>query len=422
MYTEQKLSNGLRVLISPQEGTKACTLLILVGAGSRYEAEHERGTAHFLEHMFFKGGARYKNAKEVSEAIDGVGGDFNAFTGKEYVGYYVKVAAEQKKIAFDVLSDMLLNATFDPTEIDKERGVILEEMNMYEDMPTYKVGWDFEELLFGNHPMALDQIGTPELINSITQEDFQKYKNELYTPENTVIIATGDVQQDEIMKLIDQYFIFSNTSKKRTPTPFNWSETETLFLRNKNTEQAHLVMGFPGLDHFDADKYAESILSVILGGGMSSRMFLRVREEKGLCYSIGTSTDRYTDCGVFSTRAGVAIPRVLEAVEAIAKEYHEIAQNGILETELIKAKNYLKGKITLRMEDCEEIAGFLGTQAVLHRPIKTLDEYFESIDAVTKEQVDLVAKRILDPKKLRLSIIGPFEGKEEELKNAMNIF
>lgn len=419
MYTQQIQSNGLRVMVAPMMGTKAMTLLILVGAGSRYEDEKERGTAHFLEHMFFKGGKRFTNAKQVSEAIDGVGGDFNAFTGKEYVGYYVKVAAEQKEIAFDVLSDMLMNAAFDPSEIDKERGVILEEMNMYEDMPVYKVGWDFEELLFEGHPMALDQIGTPELINSITQADFLKYKNDLYTPENTVIIASGAVNTQEIEALVSKYFPFGTQTKKRSPLAFTPQKTKNIFIRNKNTEQAHLVIGFPGYNHFHPHKAAESVLAILLGGSMSSRMFLRVREEKGLCYSISTSTDRYSDCGAFSTRAGVAIARTEEAIAAIATEYETIRNERPTDEEVTRAKNYLKGKITLRMEDCEEIASFLGTQAVLNRPIKTIEEYLAGIDAVTADEVFAVAQDILHPDNLHLSIIGPFESKKNDLLHAM---
>ena len=414
MFTQKKFSNGLRVITAPSSGTKAVTLLILVGAGSRYETQAERGISHFLEHMFFKGGERYKTAKDVSQAIDGVGGDFNAFTGKEYAGYYVKVASEKKEVAFDVLSDMLLNAKFDPQEIDKERGVILEELNMYEDMPVYKIGWDFEELLFGEHPMAWDQIGLPEVIKTVTQKDFQDYKKSLYTPENTVIIVSGDIDPKESETLAERYFHFPETKREKESSRFTWETLKNrVFIRDKKTEQAHLVVGFPGLDHHDPRRYAESVLAILLGGNMSSRMFLNIREAKGLCYSISTNRDPYSDCGVFSTRAGVDITRVEEAISAIINEYEKLRVSPPLPEEVERAKNYLKGKITLRMEDSEEVASFLGTQALLMDTVETLDDYFSKIDRVNAEQIFELSKELFSPEKRSMAVIGPFYDKKE---------
>lgn len=413
MFQKTTLPGELRVITAPNDSTKALTLLILVGAGSRYESEKERGIAHFLEHMFFKGAEKYSNAKEVAEKIDGIGGDFNAFTGKEYAGYYVKVAAENKEVAFDVLSDMLLKAKFDPEEIEKERGVILEELNMYEDMPIYKIGWDFEELLFSGHPMAYDQIGLPQVINSVQTADFKKYQEDLYTPENTVIIAAGNISVEESEELTQKFFSFEETKKSRKKVPFQRDENaKRLFVRNKNTEQAHIVIGYPGLNHSSKEKHAESVLAILLGGNMSSRMFLNVREAKGLCYSISSSTDRYTDCGIFSTRAGVDISRVDEAISSIIFEYEKIRTEKPSDEEVERAKNYLKGKVTLRMEDSEEIASFLGTQTLLRDETRTIDEYFEKIDAVTADDVFEIAQKLFDPKKRSMAMIGPFAGKE----------
>ncbi len=413
MFTEKKLDNGLRIITAPSEGTKAITLLILVGAGSRFETEEERGTAHFLEHMFFKGADRFKNAQEVSKAIDGVGGDFNAFTGKEYAGYYVKVMAEKKEIAFDLLSDMMLNSKFDQSEIDKEKGVIIEELNMYEDMPTYKVGWDFEQLMFDGNPMALDQIGLPKVINNMTTAKFKDYQQALYTPENTVITVSGNITPEESEKLVEQYFTFPHTKKSREGIPFEYSELSPVRIREKKTEQAHLIIGYPAYDRNHEKRYAESILSVLLGGNMSSRMFLKIREERGLCYSVSCSTDRYTDCGTFSTRAGVALDRVEEAVEAICREYDRVLTDIPTAEEVQDAKNFLKGKIVMRMEDSEEVASFLGSQALLQDEAQTLDEYFAKIDAVTHQEVLEAAQEIFDKSRRSMTIIGPFGEKEE---------
>lgn len=421
MYHQHTFESGLRLITAPNEGTKAVTLLILVGAGSRNEEQHERGISHFLEHMFFKGGERFTNAKEVSETIDAIGGDFNAFTGKEYAGYYVKCASESVEIAFDVLSDMLMNATFPTHEIEKERGVILQEMNMYEDTPTYKIGWDFEQLLFGaHHPMGWDQIGTKELITTVTQEQFESYRSALYSPENTVIIASGNITPENAREMTAKFFPIPKGTRTRHHVGFQWQNMEQkIHIRHKKTEQAHIVMGYPGLPVGHPDEYAKKLLAVILGGNMSSRMFLNIREAHGLCYSISTTTDCYTDCGTVSTHAGVDIPRVNQAIYAIRKEYESAAREGITASELEKAKSFLKGKITLRMEDSEEVASFLGTQALLRSNMKTLEELFAQIDALTVENVSRVAHELFDPQKLALAAIGPFEGKESEFEQIL---
>ncbi len=427
MFSHKKFSNGLQIVTSSSESTNTVTLLILVGVGSRYESEKERGLAHFQEHMFFKGGTRFKTAKDVARAIDGVGGDFNAFTGKEYVGYYVKVASEKKEFAFDVLSDMLLNATFPQEEIEKERGVILEEMNMYEDMPVYKIGWDFEALMFGDHPMGRDQIGTVEFITTVNQADFQQYKEKLYTPDNIIITATGNITAQEHESLIEKYFDFGSDPKKQTcfADPFSWDsfyKNDTrVHIRNKKTEQAQIVIGYPSFNRKDTRNFAVTLLSIILGGNMSSRMFSSVREEKGLCYSISSSVDSYTDCALFSTRAGVTIERTKEAIEAIKKEYLRITteEGKPTEEELERAKNYYKGKLTLRMEDSESVANFLGTQFVLKDDIKSLDEYFSLLDAVTVDDISVVAKELFVPEKIAMAVIGPFEGQEKELEEVL---
>ena len=277
MVQKYLLKNGLRVLSAPMSGTQAVTVLVLVGAGSRYETKEINGISHFLEHMFFKGAKKYRNTKEVSEAIDSVGGDFNAFTGKEFAGYYVRLAGENIDLAMDVLSDMLINPTFDPAEIDKERGVILEELNMYQDTPMYQIGWEFEKLIFGDQPLGRDQIGTKELIRSVTQEQFRDYFTKLYTPDNTVIAVAGNFEEAKLVDKIESFFTFAPAEKLINFTPFVKCGEEKLFLQNKETEQAHLTLGYPAFSGFSENKYAQKLLSIILGENMSSRLFLRVR-------------------------------------------------------------------------------------------------------------------------------------------------
>ncbi|MBI2453077.1 insulinase family protein [Candidatus Peregrinibacteria bacterium] len=403
------LQNGLRVIVHPMSGVNSVTVLVLVGAGSRYENKNINGIAHFLEHMFFKGALRYPDAKSVSSAIDSVGGDFNAFTGKEYVGYYVKVSSQNVKLACDVLSDMLIHSKFDSHEIDKERGVILEEYNMYQDTPMYQVGWDFERLLFGDQPLGWDQVGTKELIETVTHEDFVDYKSRLYTPDNTVISIVGNIQEQEVLDLVGQYFTFEDNKKVYDWLPFSLNSDEgKVYLRSKKTEQAHIVLGFHGHPETHEDHYSLNVLSVLLGGNMSSRMFLAVREAQGLAYYIQTSTDDYADTGIISTRAGVQVKRIDEAILAITEEYKKVLSQ-IPEDEVRKAKDYLKGKLVLRLEDSEEYAHLLAKHELLHGIVKTPEEILQDIEKVQVADVMRTAQNLFRSSCLRLAAIGPFD-------------
>ncbi len=417
MYSLQRLGSGLPVLTAPTDGTSAVTVLVFAGAGSRYEVQKNRGISHFLEHMFFKGGKRYQNAAAVSMAIDSVGGDFNAFTGKEYAGYYVKVAAEKVEMACDVLSDMLENAVFPPEEIEKERGVIIEEYRMYQDTPMYQAGWDFETLVFGDQPLGWDTIGTEEVIRSVTQKDFQNHKSELYTPDNLVLTFAGKIDEKKAVKLGDDFFGGIGGKKVGAFSGVKKHDGERISLTTKQTEQAHLVLGVEAVSAVDADHFAQKLLAVILGGSMSSRMFLRIREKRGLCYYISTSTDNYMDTGLLSTRAGVDQSRLYEAISAIRHEYEECANDGITEEELRRAKDFLKGKITLSMEDSEERAHFFGKQQLLYPSVRDLPAYFEEIEKVTAGQINALAATLLQTDRLRLVVIG----KESDTKKLQEL-
>ncbi len=413
MYSLQKLGSGLPVLTAPTDGTSAVTVLVFAGAGSRYEIRKNRGISHFLEHMFFKGGKKYKNAADVSMAIDSVGGDFNAFTGKEYAGYYVKVAAEKVELACDVLSDMLQNATFPPEEIEKERGVIIEEYRMYQDTPMYQAGWDFETLVYGDQPLGWDTIGTEEVIRTVTQKDFQNHKNELYTPDNLVLTFAGKIDDTKAAKLGQDYFGGIGGKKVGAFEAVMKHEGERISLTTKQTEQAHLVLGVEAVSALDSDHFAQKLLAVILGGSMSSRMFLRIREKRGLCYYISTATDNYMDTGLLSTRAGVDQSRLHEAIAAIRHEYEECAKDGITEAELRRAKDFLKGKITLSMEDSEERAHFFGKQQLLYPTVRDLPAYFTEIEKITTVQVNALAAKLLKTDRLRLVVIGKENDKKK---------
>ncbi|HLD63562.1 MAG TPA: pitrilysin family protein [Candidatus Peribacteraceae bacterium] len=419
MYEISTLPSGLRVITAPTDATAAVTVLVLAGAGSRYEEPAERGISHFLEHMFFKGGKKYKNTKEVAAAIDSVGGEFNAFTGKEYAGYYVKVTGGHVALACDVLGDMLQHASFPQEEIEKERGVIMEEERMYQDTPMYRAGWDFELLLYGDQPLGWDTIGTEEVIRRVDQVDFQAHKDRLYTPDNLVAAFAGSIDHKKAVALAEKAFGAIKGKKTREFPKFTSYGKENLYLRSKQTEQAHLVLGVPGLPHEHPDRFAQKLLGVMLGGTMSSRMFLNIREARGLCYYISTEVDEYLDAGSLTTRAGVDQSRLAEAITAVREEYRACAAGGVTEEELHRAKEYIKGKSVLGLEDSEERAHFVGKQVLLYPEVMTLEEYLKRIDAVTKKQVDALAKKLLVPAEMRLVVIGS-EKDEKKLRTLLH--
>lgn len=420
MHKKHTFPNKLRLITKPLEGTKAVTIMVLVGAGSRYEHKEINGIAHFLEHMFFKGAKKFKNTKEVSEAIDGIGGDFNAFTGKEYAGYYVKVAGSKIETGLDVLSDMLLHSKFDEQEIEKERGVILEELNMYQDAPMYQIGWDFEQTIFGDQPLGWDQIGTPELIKTVTKEQFQDFKHKLYTPDNTVIAIVGDIDHDKAIQLTEKYFQFPSSEKAYDFKPYEDIQNRpNIKITSKKTEQAHLYVGFPTIKSTDKRYWTQRVLSAVLGGNMSSRMFLNVREAQGLCYYVSTTLDSYLDTGSFATRAGVDTTRIKDAITAILKEYQNIKGELISDEELTKGKEYLKGKMILRLEDSESYASLLAEEELLTSQIKDLQEIIKEIDSVTAQDIADFTNQFFKEENLYLSVIGPYQ--EEEFNDILKL-
>lgn len=414
MVKKTNLRSGLRLVTKKLPRTGSVTVLVLVGAGSRYETKEINGISHFLEHMFFKGAKKYKNTKEVSGTIDAVGGDFNAFTGKEYAGYYVKVAADKIDIALDVLSDMYLNSRFAPEEIEKERGVILEEYNMYQDTPMYQIGWDFERLIFGDQPLGWDQVGTKPLILSVSQKQFLSYLGDLYTADNTVVAVAGNFDEKKIADKVEKMFKFPE-KRLRTDRDYEHfvapTDLDRVSLRNKKTEQAHVVVGFPGYSRLSEDAYTARLLAVVMGGNMSSRMFLSVREAQGLAYYIHSSTDEYNDIGTISTNAGVSVEKVDQAVKSIVNEYAKAFAKGVTAKELETAKSYLKGKIILRLEDSEEYCHLLGTYELLQDRLVGMDDILAEIDSVTLKQINAVARDLFKEDALHLSVIGPYDDK-----------
>ena len=420
MFTTYTLPNKLRLVVSPVPTVGSVTVLVLVKAGSRYEHQANNGIAHFLEHMFFKGAKKYVNAKQVAMAVDDIGGVSNAFTDKEYVGYYIRVASEYVETAFDILSDMLLESTFPEEEIHKERNVILEEMHMYQDAPAQQIFWNFEKHILGDQPLGWDEIGTKECLDSITQKDFFAYKKQLYTPDRMVISVAGNVTPKYAKDLTEKYFGSMQDEAQTSFIPFLQNTTPTLSIQHKDTDQAHLMLGYFGLPMTHPLRTAQKVLTTILGGNSSSRMFQELREERGLCYYVHTGSSSYHDTGTLYAKAGIALQRIEEALPALVAEMKKGADaSSFTNEELMRAKNYMKGTLALSMEDTESVAHFMGKEWLLKDEISTFEDVKERIDHCSMEDLKQVSS-LLTNQQLYVSIIGPYKEKQSVLSTMIH--
>lgn len=416
MYKKTTLKNGLRILTVPMKGTKTASVMVLVGTGSKYETKDINGLSHFLEHMFFKGTKKRPNTLAISESLDRVGGEYNAFTSQEYTGYWAKVDVNHFELALDWVSDIFLNSKLEAKEIEKEKGTIIEELNMYLDMPMRHVMDLWINLLYGDQPAGWNVGGTKENIKSMKREQFVKYLKEHYSSKNTIVVIAGNIKNTSV-ELAKKYFksINGGDNKDKVGVKEHQNNPKTL-IHYKKTDQTHLCLGFRGYDIFHPDKYALGLLGTILGGNMSSRMFISIREEQGLAYYVRTVVDMDTDTGSLFTRAGVDNSKVERAIKSILKEYKKISEIKITQKELQKAKDYTKGSTLIDMESSDAQASFAGFQELLTKEILTLEEKFVKMDAVTVDDIQKVAKDIFRPEKLNLALIGPFkENKFEKL-------
>ncbi|HSX19304.1 MAG TPA: pitrilysin family protein [Candidatus Saccharimonadales bacterium] len=404
------LENGLRVILAPLPAFRSVTALILCGAGSRYETKATNGISHFLEHMFFKGTKNRPSASDISHALDELGADYNAFTGKENTGYHIKAASQHLPLLLDMLSDMLWNSVFDEAEIEKEKGVIIEELNLYEDTPMRKVGEVFEEVLWGDQPLGWEIGGRKEVIKKIGKADFAKYIDQRYVPSNMVLAISGDFKKADALKLVQKNFGHHKDHAVNSFLPIVENQTKpSLKVSYKKTDQAHLVVGFRGLPLGHGDRYNAAVLGTILGGGMSSRLFVNVREKRGLAYYVRADHESYLDTGTLSASAGVDLKRIDDALKVTLSEFAKIAKDKVEAKELKKAKEYIKGKIILAWEDSRTVAFSYGGDELLEGEVRSVDDYLKRIDAVTAEDILRVAQFLVTNSKLNLAVIGPFK-------------
>jgi predicted Zn-dependent peptidase len=408
IFEKHVLDNGLRILTANLPYAQSVTCMVMIAAGSRYETPETNGIAHFSEHMFFKGTERRPNARAIAGEIDAIGGEFNAFTSKESTAYYVKCAAEHRDVALDVLVDMLRNSRFDGEEIEREKGVIVEEMNMYFDTPRDYIGGVYEELLYGNQPLGWDIIGTKDTVRAATRETFLSYLGRWYHPERMVVGIAGNIGDDAVER-IAQLLGDMPASTTGAPEPVQPHANGRVSVFTKASDQAHVIVGVPSypLDH--PDRYALQMVATVLGGGMSSRLFTEVRERRGLAYYVFGVNHSYTDTGSLYSQAGVDINRIDEALTTIATELKGIATERVPDDELEKARSFSKGRFVLQLENPQGLIMFGLRKEVLERRAPDPEEVLAGVSAVTAEDVQRVAQDVLADDRLRLAVIGPFD-------------
>jgi predicted Zn-dependent peptidase len=402
--------NGLRVVTVPMKDNPTVTVLVLVGTGSNYETKEINGISHFLEHMCFKGTSKRQNAQAISHELDSLGCQYNAFTDHELTGYYAKGDAKNFKQIFDVVSDIYLNSTFPEKEIEKEKGVITEEINMYEDIPQAHVQDLFDEVLYGDQPAGWSIAGTKENIHKMVRDNFVNYKSSHYVAASTVIIVSGNITNKEVYKEAEKYFknIKSTTKIKKSKTKDVQTNPKVL-VKFKETDQTHFVLGVRTFSLFDKRNMILSLLSGVLGAGMSSRLFIKLREEMGVAYYVRAFNNTSLDYGSFEISAGVNNKRVEEVIKEILKECDNLVNRKVEEKELNKVKSFLIGNIKMSLEATDDIASFYGTQELMKREIKTLETKIKEIQEVTSNDIQKMAKIIFKIKNLNLAIIGPFK-------------
>lgn len=421
MYNKTILDNGLRLVTESMPHTRSVAIGFFIGAGSRYETVRQAGISHFIEHMCFKGTKKRPTAVEVSTVIEGVGGMFNAGTDKELTIYWCKVARPHFDEALDVMADILTGSLFEPAEIEKERQVIIEEIHMSNDSPSQRVSMLIDELMWADHPLGRDIAGTSESVAAIDRAMMLDYMNIFYRPDSAVLAIAGDIDHGEMVEKVGR--VTSNWKKGERPhpafTPYLDKIDRRVCVENRDNEQTQLCLALPGLSVVHPDRFSFDLLNVILGEGMSSRLFYQIRDNLGLAYSIQSYAEHFLDTGSITVSAGVDNKNLAVAVRAIVHELLRLKE-PVPELELAKAKELFKGRIMLRMEDSRSVSGWLGGQEILNGSILTVDEVIAIIDAVSADDLQKVAQMLIRPEQMRLAVVGPVDP-GESLEDLLNI-
>jgi len=417
LYQKTTLDNGLRVITTTMPHTRSVSICIFIGVGSRYETDSEAGISHFIEHLLFKGTPKRPTAREISAAIEGVGGVLNGGTDKELTVYWCKVAEPHFPLALDVLVDVLLHPKFDTVDIERERQVIIEEINMSKDYPSQQVNMLIDELLWPNHPLGRDIAGTKESVGAITKDMMLSYRAAQYQPNNTVVTIAGDIKHQEMVTTVSQAFSGWTTQQEHSGyLAYKEQPASRLHVERRDTDQAHLCLALPGLSLLHPKRFTLDLLNVILGEGMSSRLFTEIRDKLGLAYSIHSYVEHLLDSGSVIVYAGVEPRNLPTVIKAILEQLSQLKE-VVPESELTKAKEQSKGRLLLRMEDSRNVAGWTGGQEILTGHILSIDQVASIIDAITADELKQLAQELLLSNQLRLAVVGPIANDEplEEL-------
>lgn len=417
------LDNGLRVIIVPMKNSEAVTIQVLVGAGSRYEPKKINGISHFLEHLFFKGTKSRPKPGQVHKDLNRIGAAYNAFTSKENTGFWVKSSVEDFDVGLDVVSDILLEPLFKNEEIEKERGVILQEISMYEDEPRRRVIDIVENVLYGDQPLGRDIAGTKETINNIKRTDIVKYESDNYLSKNMVVIAAGNIDKKTAFKKIKNVFSRirkgENKSFQRVKI---FQKSPQIKIIKKDSDQTHLALAFRGYDMFDEKRYILNLLSVVLGGNMSSRLFTEIREKLGLAYYVYSWGDQYNDCGYLGMAAGIPHEKIEKVIDKITEIIKEIKEKGVSQKELAFAKSFIRGQMALSFETSDQIASFVSNQELFYKRIMQPEEILKKIEKVSQNDILRLARDIFKPEKINLAVIGHHKDATRKEKLYREIF
>ncbi|HYI25553.1 MAG TPA: pitrilysin family protein [Thermomicrobiales bacterium] len=410
MYEKSTLANGVRVVTGPMSGVRSASLIFYYNIGSRYEPAPIAGVSHFLEHMLFKGTVKRPDPMAISEEIESVGGMLNAATGRESTSYWCKVPSTHFALAFDVLADMLRNSTFDANEMDKERHVIIEEIRSIQDVPEDLVHDLMDQLVWGDDPVGREIAGSEETVTTMSRDEMVGFWSRNYSPDRLVVAAGGDVRHEDVVALTERYFgdLQSSGEVDRFERVTVSQDAKRSQVVERDTEQAHVCVGFPALSYHDERRFAQSTIEAILSAGMSSRLFQEIREKRGLVYSVYGYFRGYEDVGQGVIYAGTDIERVEETVEAIVGELQKIRDIPVPAAELANSKTLRKGRLLMGLEDSRSVASWIGSQEATYGRVWTPEEVMEHIDAVTVEEVQAVAQELLTTDRLNLTVIGPF--------------
>lgn len=408
-FKKVTLQNGLRVILVPQPSSLSSAVLVLVEAGSEYEKKHLNGISHFLEHLTFKGTKKRPKPGTISRQLDALGAEYNAFTGQEYTGYWAKAQKHKLPQILEIVSDLYLNPIFNAKEIDKERGVVIEELNMYEDTPMRRVHDFFMQLLYGDQPAGWDVGGRKEVIRKLTRGDFVEYRSAHYVAPATVVVVAGAFREQSILRQVKELFGHLKREPKGKRAKTRERQTKPgIFVKYKKTDQSHLVLGVRACDIFDNRRYALQVLSDVLGGGMSSRLFHRIREILGAAYYIKAGTDLFLDHGYINVWAGADNKRASQVVEAVMDELRRLRTDLVPPDELKKAKEHMVGNFIMSLETPDEMAGYFGGQEVLTRRTMKPEDLAKKIQGVRAEEIRKVARSFFRNDRLNFAIIGPY--------------